>query len=97
MSLNPLPVHERVNPLSRTFSGPTSTASSFDELDLMPGGSVRRRSARRKAKEWTAPKMGSFPWTPKPLLHTHSYTDSSHAKVVSGARNLKVLFGFTLL
>jgi hypothetical protein len=63
VSLNPLPVHERVNPLSRTFSGPTSTASSFDELDLMPGGSVRRRSARRKAKEWTAPKMGSFPWT----------------------------------
>eukprot|EP01043_Picozoa_sp_COSAG02_P025343 COSAG02_NODE_1420_length_12692_cov_3.543397_8_plen_449_part_00 len=63
VNLNPLPVHERVNPLSRTFSGPMSTVSSFDVPDLVPGGSARRRAARRKAKEWTAPKMGSFPWT----------------------------------
>jgi hypothetical protein len=63
VNLNPPPVHERVNPLSRTFSGPMSTVSSFDVLDLVPGGSARRRAARRKAKEWTAPKMGSFPWT----------------------------------
>jgi hypothetical protein len=76
VNLNPLPVHERVNPLSRTYSGPASTVSSFgsagggggsgalDLSDLMvPGGSARRRAARRKAKEWTAAKMGSFPWT----------------------------------
>ena len=61
VNLNKLPLHERVNPLSRTFSGPTPTASWLSEQDL--GGSARRRAARRKAKEWTAPKMGSFPWT----------------------------------
>lgn len=67
VNLNPLPVHERVNPLSRTFSGPASTVSSFDALGgtdlLVPAGPARRRAARRRAKKWTAPKMGSFPWT----------------------------------
>ena len=29
---------------------------------LAPGGTTLRR-ARRKAKEWSAPKIGSFPWT----------------------------------
>jgi hypothetical protein len=66
VNLNKPPLHERVNPLSRTFSGPTPTAPWFAEQDissLLGGGSARRRAARRKAKEWTAPKMGSFPWT----------------------------------
>ena len=65
--LNPPQQHERVNPLSETYSTFHSTVTLSDGSEA--GGSSRggttstRRRRRKKAREWSVPKVGSFPWS----------------------------------